>query len=159
MNFNEVNVVSGKSNPNEKTILIVDDDESICTFLKILLEKEGFKIETAYKGDTAVKVVESKRIDLIILDWMMPILSGFEVLKMLQSDEHRKIPVIVITARVTDRNTIMMIKQEMNVVDFFTKPIQHILFATRIHQLLNTLSPEDKKVQERIKNKPDGSRF
>src|SRR3989338_5046142 len=109
---------------SEKTILIVDDDESICAFLQTLLEKEGYKTEVADKGDSAIKIVESKKIDLIVLDWMMPILSGFEVLKTLQTDEHRKIPVVVITARASDRNTIVMIRQEMNVAEFMPKPIK-----------------------------------
>lgn len=148
-----------KADPKEKTILIVDDDESICIFLKTLLDKEGFKTQVAYKGDAAIKIVNSQQVDLIILDWMMPILSGFEVLKMLQTDDRRSIPVIVVTARATDRNSIAMIKQEINVVDFFNKPIQHAVFCSRIHQLLNTLSPEDKKIQERMKGTSGENRF
>ena len=126
------------ADPKDKTILIVDDDESICMFLKILMEKEGFVSEPCYNGEDAVKIVGQKKIDLIILDWMMPIISGFEVLKMLQTEEHRGIPVIVITARVTDQTTIDMIKQEMNVVDFVPKPVKHTEFVKRIHEILNT---------------------
>lgn len=141
-----------KSDPKEKTVLIVDDDETVCTFLKVLLEKEGFKIEIASNGEFAIKVVESQKVDLVILDWMMPVLSGFEVLRMLQIGEYCDIPVIIITARVADRNTIEMIKQEMNVVEFMTKPIKHALFLNRIHQILNTLSPEERKIKEQIRN-------
>lgn len=142
-----------KADPKEKTILVVDDDESICSFLKILLEKDGFNVEVAYKGEEALKIVESKSVDLVILDWMMPILSGFEVMKMLQTDEHRHIPVFVITARVIDRETIEMIRQEINVVDFAVKPIQHAVFLNRIHQILNTLSPVEKRIRDQIQNK------
>ncbi len=138
-----------KISPKEKTVLIVDDDEGICTFLRVLLEKEGFNTEVAYNGDAAIKKVDEKKIDLVILDWMMPILSGFEVLKMLQTDDHRGIPVIVITARVADRKTVDMIKQEMNVAEFMPKPIKHAVFLNRLHQLLNTISPEEQKLQGR----------
>lgn len=152
-------MLTERSNPKEKTVLIVDDDESICAFLKALLEKEGFNIEIAYKGDAAVKIVQSKKIDLIILDWMMPILSGFEVLKILQADDHRSIPVFVITARVTDSGTAAMIKQEVNVVEFITKPIQHAVFASRVHQILNTLAPDELKISQQMEKKSYEGRF
>lgn len=142
--------MNDKGDPKEKTILVVDDDESICIFLKALLEKEGFNTEIASDGNQAVRIVENKPVDLIILDWMMPILSGFEVLRMLQTDEHRGIPVIVITARVTDRSTVSMIKSEINVIDFMNKPIQHVVFKHCIHQTLNTISPEEKAIKERF---------
>lgn len=142
-----------KADPKEKKILVVDDDESICSFLKVLLEKDGFNVEVAYKGEEALKIVESKRVDLVILDWMMPILSGFEVIKMLQTDEYKDIPVLVITARVIDRNTIEMIRQEINVIDFVLKPIQHAAFLNRIHQILNTISPVEKRIREQMQSK------
>lgn len=126
------------SEPKNKTILVIDDDESICVFLKIVLEKEGFHVETAYNGDVGVKVVESVKVDLVILDWMMPILSGFEVLKMLQTSEHSGIPVIVITARITDQHSISVIRKEMNVVDYLNKPIQPGPFIKRVHEILGT---------------------
>ncbi len=126
------------NDPKGKTVLVVDDDESICIFVKTILEKEGFSLEMCYNGDDAVQIVNQKKIDLIILDWMMPIISGFEVLKMLQTEQHSGIPVVVITARVTDQSTADMIRQEINVVDFIPKPIKHKEFLERVHTILKT---------------------
>lgn len=131
-----------KADPKEKQILVIDDDESICLYLKALFEREGFQVEIRNSGDEGVAFVKKQKVDLIVLDWMMPVLSGFEVLKLLQTDEHRDIPVIVITARVTDDSTAEMIRQEMNVVDFVAKPIKHDYLLGRMHQILNTAPPE-----------------
>ena len=132
------------SNPKEKKILVIDDDESICLYLKALLELEEFNVEVCNNGEDGVQAVNREKVDLILLDWMMPVLSGFEVLKLLQTDERRDIPVIVITARVTDDSTSDMIRQEMNVVDFVPKPIKHDYLVSRVHQILNTKPPESR---------------
>ena len=134
-----------KEDPKDKKILVIDDDESICLYLKALLELENFAVEDCNNGEDGVRVVNQGKVDLILLDWMMPVLSGFEVLKLLQTDEHRDIPVIVITARVTDDTTADMIRQEINVVDFVPKPIKHDYLVSRVHQILNTVPPEKSK--------------
>ena len=127
-----------KSNPKDKQILVIDDDESICSYLKALFEREGFLVEFCNSGEEGVRLVNQKNVDLIILDWMMPVLSGFEVLKLLQADDHKDVPVVVITARVTDDTTAEMIRQEMNVADFIPKPIKQDYLVSRVHQILNT---------------------
>jgi len=133
------------ANPVEKLVLVVDDDEYICEFIKVLLEKEGFKTEAAFDGGSALEIVRSGKVDLLILDWMMPVLSGFEVLKALQEEGRQNIPVMIITARVTDENTVKMIKSEINVVDFETKPVVPNVLVARIHQILNTSSIKKQK--------------
>ena len=130
--------MADKPVPRDKRILVVDDDESICLFLKMIVEKEGFNVSVCFNGEEAVKAVNMEKIDLIVLDWMMPVLSGFDVLKLLQEGPHRTIPVIVITARVTDENTIETIKKEVNVADFEPKPIQTATFIARVHEILRT---------------------
>ena len=133
-----------KALPKDKQILAIDDDESISIYLKALFEREGFQVESCNSGEDGVAFVNRQKVDLIVLDWMMPVLSGFEVLKLLQKDEHKDIPVIVITARVTDDSTADMIRQEMNVVDFVPKPIKHEYLISRVHQILNTVPPDNK---------------
>ena len=120
----------------EKIILDVDDDQYICEFLTTVLEKAGFRVATALNGELALKIVRSGKIDLILLDWMMPVLSGFEVLKELQKNEYRTIPVIVITATSTDKSVIGTIKHEMNVVDFMHKPLNHKILLARVREIL-----------------------
>ncbi len=136
--------MTDKALPKDKQVLVIDDDESICLYLQALFQREGFRVEFCNSGEDGVTFVKQQKVDMIVLDWMMPVLSGFEVLKLLQTDEHKDIPVIVITARVTDDSTADMIRQEMNVVDFVAKPIKHEYLVSRMHQILNTIPPEQK---------------
>ncbi len=127
------------TSPNTKTILIVDDDEFICLFIKTILEKDGFNVAIAYNGEEALKAIETTSVDLILLDWMMPVLSGFDVLKNLQNNQDKsKIPVMVVTASVTDSDTVSFIRKQMNVVEFMPKPIEHAYLLQRVHETLKT---------------------
>jgi len=81
----------------EKRILVVDDDENICRLLKMYLANEGFQIFVANDGSKALEYVEKEKIDLIILDVMMPVMDGWDVCRAV-----RKIstaPIIMLTAR------------------------------------------------------------
>ncbi len=127
------------TSPNTKTILIVDDDEFICLFIKTILEKDGFNVAIAYNGEEALKTIETASVDLILLDWMMPVLSGFDVLKNLQNNQDKsRIPVMVVTASVTDSDTVSFIRKQMNVVEFMPKPIEHVYLLQRVHETLKT---------------------
>lgn len=143
-----------KQDPSSKLVLIVDDDETIIEYLITLLRKEGFRIKSAMDGKIALKRVREEKTDLILLDMMMPNAGGYEVLKPLQSDEEtRSIPVFVISAKISDRSTWELIQQEPNVKDIIPKPIRPFQFIQKVHNILNTLSPEDKKKLERDKEK------
>jgi DNA-binding response OmpR family regulator len=133
------------SSPRDKVILVVDDDAYICEFLKTLLEKDGFEVATAFNGEWALRMVRSRKIDLILLDWMMPVLSGFEVLKSLQDGKLSSIPVIVITAKVSDEETVAKIKKEINVANFMTKPVDNAKLMQRVHEILGTVPEKGKK--------------
>ena len=122
----------------KKKILIVDDDETLCLFLKAILSNAGFETEVACNGEEAFRAVSSHQVDLLILDWMMPIVSGFEVLRRLQSGAKKDIPVIVITACTADEVTKETIKLHINVAGFMNKPIDHRVFIRRVHELLGT---------------------
>ena len=124
-----------------KTILVVDDDDSICIFLKTILEKEGFQVEIAYNGEEALEIVRAKPVHLIVLDWMMPILSGFGVLQALQKDQTIAVPVVVITASVTDDETVHFINKQMNVYSFMTKPLDYKAFLVTVRKVLRMTLP------------------
>lgn len=80
-------------------ILIVDDEEPVRTLYSILLGSYGFDIETAPDGLEALEHIETNRPDLILLDIKMPLLSGWDVLRLIRSNpETRDIPVVVVTA-------------------------------------------------------------
>ena len=82
---------------NENVILVVDDDENICRVLKMYLENEGFIVLVAREGVKALEYVEKEKIDLIILDVMMPVMDGWDVCRAVR--KMSDVPIIMLTAR------------------------------------------------------------
>jgi len=82
-----------------ETILIVDDEESVCQLLEAMLEEDGYSTHTAASGPEALQRIPQIQPDLILLDIMMPGMSGYEVARRLKSDpDTRDIPIIIVTA-------------------------------------------------------------
>ncbi len=135
--------------PKDKKILVVEDDESIVEFLKFGLEREGFCVDFARDGLFALRSVERIKPDLIILDMMLPGKSGYEIIKSLQAGEHRNIPILVATGKFADESFKNMIKFEPNVREYIEKPVKLQILLSRIHSLLGTVSPTDKKALEK----------
>ena len=82
-----------------KTILIVDDSDSICTGIASYLEVNGYGALTAYDGEQGVRIARRERPDAILLDIMMPVLDGWEAIKQLKADpETAGIPVLALSA-------------------------------------------------------------
>lgn len=127
--------------PKTKRILVVDDDESILEMLKMMVLKEGFLVETAVDGKEAIQRVAAQSPDLVLLDFMLPVMGGFEVLKALQKEDAR-VPIVVVTGRNLDRPMVEMVRQEANVIDFMTKPIKPAVLAGLLHRVLKTRPPE-----------------
>ena len=130
--------------PKNKLVLIVDDDESILDLLEYVVKKEGFKVERAADGQEALRKAEALHPDAIVLDFMLPGLGGFEILQNLQMGDCKHLPVIVITGRRIDRQTIEMVRQESNVREFLEKPIKPAMLSAMLHRMLQTRPPEIK---------------
>lgn len=126
---------------NGKTVLIVEDDIGVMEFLKIIVAREGFKVEDAYDGQEGVQKARSVLPDLILLDLMLPKSGGFEIARELQNEETGAIPVVIMTGRMMDRSTSEMIKQEANVREYLEKPIKTEVLAALLHRLLKTRPP------------------
>ncbi|HAH08259.1 MAG TPA: hypothetical protein DCM05_17325 [Elusimicrobia bacterium] len=142
-------ILSNLEDPKNKLILIVDDDESILDLLEHVVKKEGFKVERAADGQEALRKAEALNPDAIILDFMLPGLGGFEVLKSLQMGDARGIPVLIITGRRIDRQTVEMVRQESNVREFIEKPIKPAILSSILHRLLKTQPPEIRRSVDR----------
>lgn len=87
-----------------KHILVVDDNEDIRSLLSLVLQKEGYHVFLAANGNEAIEIVKNNKLDLILLDVMMPGLSGLEVLSSIRGNKDKKIseiPVMMITAKST----------------------------------------------------------
>src|SRR4051812_7887871 len=109
------------ADPAAKRLLIIDDDDSLRELFEFAMEKEGFFVASAEDGVKGLAKAAVFNPDLIVLDLMMPNLSGFEVIHRMQADG-LKTPVIVITGY-SDQANEQVLRQEPNVVDFFKKPI------------------------------------
>jgi two-component system alkaline phosphatase synthesis response regulator PhoP len=137
------------ADPAGKLVLIVDDDESILDLLEHVVKKEGFRVERAADGNEALRKAEALSPSAVILDFMLPGMGGFEVLKNLQMGDLRSVPVLVITGRRIDRQTIEMVRQESNVKEYMEKPIKPAVLASLLHRLLGTRPPEIRRATDR----------
>ncbi len=133
---------AGLADPAEKLVLLVDDDESLLDLIEHVVQKERFRTDRATDGAEALRKVQALTPDLIVLDFMLPGVGGYEVIRELQSTGAGNIPVIVITGRQVDRKTVELLRQETNVKEFMSKPLRPALLAAAIHTLLKTRPPE-----------------
>lgn len=137
------------ADPKDKLILIVDDDESILDLMEHVIKKEGFRVERAADGQEAVRKANALTPNMIVLDFMLPGIGGFEVLRELQVGDTSQIPILVITGRHMDHQAVSMIKQEPNVREFIEKPIRPAFLTTTLHRLLRTRPPEIRRSADR----------
>lgn len=130
------------TDPAEKLVLLVDDDESLLDLMEHVVKKEGFRTDRATDGNEALRKVEALNPDLILLDFMLPGMGGYEVLRELQAQGHGGVPVIVITGRQMDRKQIQMVRMESNVKDFMEKPLRPAVLGAAMHTFLKTRPPD-----------------
>lgn len=118
---------------NRSRILIVEDEESLRTALKDNLELEGFVVETAVDGGKARSLLSRKSFDLVLLDWMLPVLNGPDLLRHLRGRGDLT-PVLMLTVRneVPDR----VLGLELGADDFLGKPFALQELLARVHALL-----------------------
>jgi DNA-binding response OmpR family regulator len=113
-------------------VLVVDDEPSLVTVLQYAFEREGFEVVVARDGATAVSIALSQTIDLIVLDLMLPRLSGTEACKRIR--ETSAIPIIMLTARDTERDLLEGL--EVGADDYMTKPFSAAELIGRARALL-----------------------
>ena len=122
----------GKAKP---TILIVEDEAPLLTLLRYNLEKQGFRVEEATDGQEALLRVAENKPDLVLLDWMLPSLSGIEVCRQIRRrPATRDLPVIMVTARTEDQDAVRAL--DIGADDYITKPFAVEALLARIRALL-----------------------
>lgn len=133
----------------EKTILVVDDDKNICELLDMYLSDAGFKLVFSHDGSSALNLIKEKKIDLIILDLMLPIINGWEVCKLVKAKS--SIPVIMLTARDDIEDKIQGF--DLGADDYIVKPFQPKEVIARIHARLREKpqSPQDSAQENLLK--------
>jgi two-component system alkaline phosphatase synthesis response regulator PhoP len=115
------------------TILIVEDDRAIFRGLETNLEFEGHRVDHVMRGDEAMARLESTRPDLLILDVMLPGLSGFEICRQVRRRDQR-LPILVLTARGDDVDKVMGL--DLGADDYLTKPFSLTELLARVRALL-----------------------
>ena len=127
-----------------ETILVVEDDIDIHNLIKKVLEKEQYKIVSAYSGTEALMLLEKENINLILLDLMLPGLNGEEIIKRV-----KEIPIIVISAKMSEEDKINALLNGAN--DYIVKPFssQELLARVKVQLRIN----KDKNVNRKLKYK------
>ncbi len=121
-------------------ILVVEDEAALARLLRYNLEKQGFEVVGAADGEEALLIVRERACDLVVLDWMLPNVSGLEVCRRLRrGSETRTLPVIMLTARGTDADRIRGL--DTGADDYVTKPFSHDELHARIRAVLRRIRP------------------
>ena len=127
-------------------ILVVDDEKRIVDIVKAYLEREGYEVIAAYDGKAALEAAKRQSPDLVVLDLMLPQVSGWDVCRALRADTATPIPIIMLTARddVTDK----IIGLELGADDYVTKPFDPKELVSRVKAVLRrtTAKPAPKAV-------------
>jgi two-component system, OmpR family, phosphate regulon response regulator PhoB len=127
-------------------ILVVEDEESLATLLSYNLAKEGYQVSQCADGEEALILIDEKQPDLVILDWMLPSVSGIEVCRRLrQRGETRNLPIIMLTARGEESDRIRGL--DTGADDYVVKPFSMTELCARVRAVLRRIRPglaEDK---------------
>jgi len=123
------------SDPNKPYILIVEDEAPLVTLLRYNLEKQGFRVEDAGDGGEALTRITEAPPDLVLLDWMLPTMSGIEVCRQIRRrPATRTLPVIMLTARAEEQDAVRGL--DTGADDYITKPFSNEALIARIRALL-----------------------
>jgi DNA-binding response OmpR family regulator len=118
--------------PDSSTILLVDDEDAVQKLLTYPLEREGFRVLQARDGEEALQRFANERVDLVVLDIMLPKLDGLEVCKRLRAES--TVPIIMLTARDDELDKVLGL--ELGADDYITKPFSIREFRSRVRALL-----------------------
>ena len=117
------------------TLLLVDDEKNIIELEKLYLEKEGYKIEVAYDGKTALEKFHAHKPAAIILDLMLPVIDGLEVCRRVRQESD--VPILMLTAR--DQDVDKIVGLELGADDYLTKPFNPREPVSYTHLTLPTI--------------------
>ena len=121
-------------------IFIVEDEPSIVTLVKYNLEKENYKVFFSHNGEEGLKEIKKTDPDLVLLDWMLPDLSGIEICKALKKDpKYKHLPIIMLTAKNQDEDKVLGLNTGAD--DYLSKPFSHTELIARVNALLRRSKP------------------
>ena len=119
----------------KKTIMVVDDEPLTVKVVKDLFESEGYKVITASGGKEAIKILKKSKVDLILLDIMMPGMDGWDVCEKIKADKNtEKIPIIFLTAK---DDTVSKSMGSLASSDYVTKPFDNKDLIQRVKRIIS----------------------
>jgi DNA-binding response OmpR family regulator len=121
------------------TLLLVDDEEKVLEFMEPFLRQEGFEIVTAKTGKEALQKAKEVKPSLVVLDWMLPEMSGIEVCRELRKAS--RVGIIMVTARTDEKDKIIGL--EIGADDYITKPFSLRELAARIRSVLRRIEGQE----------------
>jgi two-component system phosphate regulon response regulator PhoB len=122
------------------TIVVAEDEDALATLLQYNLEKEGYRVLVAGDGEEAMIVIDEAKPDLLLLDWMLPKISGIEVCRRLrQKQETRNLPILMLTARGEETDRIRGL--DTGADDYVVKPFSMTELLARIRAVLRRIRP------------------
>ncbi len=121
-------------------VLIVEDETDLVTLLRYNLEKEGFRVATAADGEEALLIASEQPPNLVLLDWMLPLMSGIEVCRQLRRGPRtREVPIIMLTARGEEADRVRGLNSGAD--DYVAKPFSPTELLARIRAVLRRATP------------------
>lgn len=124
----------------QPTVLVVEDETALVTLLRYNLERAGYRVLTAMDGEEALLVAAEETPDLVLLDWMLPQLSGIEVCRRLRGrQETRNVPIVMLTARSEEADRIRGL--DTGADDYLTKPFSMTELLARIRAVMRRIRP------------------
>lgn len=128
-------------------ILIVDDEEDILELIEFNLTREGYKVTGVLTGEEAIKAVQNNKIDLMILDLMLPGIDGFEVTKQIKNNpDVPDVPIIILSAKGEEADVVTGL--ELGADDYISKPFSPKILIARVRSLLRRKTSRDIKEPE-----------
>lgn len=124
-----------------KRVLVVDDEKLIVKGIRFSLEQEGMEVDCAYDGEEALEKAKTKEYDMILLDIMLPKLTGLEVCQQIR--EFSSVPIIMLTAKGEDMDKILGL--EYGADDYITKPFNILEVKARIKAIMRRMRKEEAK--------------
>ena len=121
-------------------ILVMEDEDALATLLQYNLEKEGYDVAVAADGEEGMLQIDERLPDLVLLDWMLPKLSGIEVCRRIRGrSETRNLPIIMLTARGEESDRVRGL--DTGADDYLTKPFSMTELTARIRAVLRRIRP------------------
>jgi two-component system phosphate regulon response regulator PhoB len=125
---------------SKPSVLVAEDESALVTLLRYNLEREGYRVLEARDGEEALLVAAEEQPDLVVLDWMLPKVSGIEVCRRLRSrPETRNVPIIILTARGEETDRIRGL--DTGADDYVVKPFSMTELTARIRAVLRRIRP------------------